>query len=136
MGNVTRREVLRALPAALAVAAAGQALARARDWVLLGERVVDDRLDHDVIAVSARHDYEALQVRVQGHAVQFRDMKVHYANGRTQDVELRGVIGAGQESRVIDLAGSERVIQRVEFWYDAQTAGRGKKARVRVFGRL
>ena len=46
------------------------------------------------------------------------------------------MIGAGQESRVIDLAGGERVIRRIEFWYDAQTARRGAKARVRVFGRL
>lgn len=136
MGSLTRRELLRALPAAAAVAAAGQALARAHEWVALGERVVDDRVDHDAIAVSARGDFEALQVRVLGHAVQFRDMKVHYANGRTQDVELRGVIGAGQESRVIDLAGGERVIRRIEFWYDAQTARRGAKARVRVFARL
>ena len=137
MRAITRRQLLRALPAAALAGVAGQALARAREWVVLGERVVNDRLDHDTIQVTAaRGDYEAVQVRVLGHAVQFRDMKIHYANGRTQAVELRGVIGAGQESRVIDLAGTERVIRSIEFWYDAQTARRGQKARVRILGRL
>ncbi|HSB60623.1 MAG TPA: hypothetical protein VLI67_02815 [Vicinamibacteria bacterium] len=135
MPGVTRREMLVALPALAAALAAEEALAGGR-WVLLGERRVTDRLDHDVIAVTgARGDFEAVQVRVRGHAVQFRDMKVHYANGATQDVALRAVVPAGGESRVIDLVGRERVIRRIEFWYDAQTPRRGRGAQVRVFGR-
>ena len=61
--------------------------------------------------------------------------KIHFANGRIQDVGLRDVIPAGGESRVIDLVGGDRVIQHVEFWYDAQTRRRGRGARVLVFGR-
>ena len=75
------------------------------------------------------------KLEVLDRAVQFRFMKLHFANGETQNVELRDVIPAGGESRVIDVEGvGDRVIRTVEFSYDAQSLG-GKKARVRVFGK-
>lgn len=104
-------------------------------WELLGTRTVTDRIDHDVIEVTgAKGTFRRLQVHVEGRAVQFRDMKIHFANGQTQDVELREVIPAGGESRVIDVEGGDRTIRRIEFRYDAQSLG-GKKAVVKVFGK-
>ncbi len=102
-------------------------------WVLLGERSVTDRVDHDTILVTAaRGRFRHLEVRVSDRAVQFRDMKVHYSDGFVQDVEIRNVIPAGGSSRVIDLSGGKRAIRSIEFWYDAQSLG--GKATVRVFG--
>lgn len=111
------------------------AAGKAKGWELLGERLVTDGLDHDVIQVTAaRGDFRSLKVRVKGHAVQFRSMRVHFGDGSTQNVELRDVIPAGGESRVIDVDGKDRVIRSVEFTYDAQTY-RGKQALVRLFGK-
>lgn len=118
----------------LATIAAG-ALAADRGWKLLGERTVTDGADHDSIAVTAAEgDLEALQIRVRGRAVQFREVRVHYANGDEQVLELRDVIPAGGNSRVVDLEGGDRIVRRVEFRYDAQSA-RGKKALIRLFGK-
>jgi hypothetical protein len=106
----------------------------ARDWVLLGQRTVTDRADHDVIAVTARQgDFRAIKLTVQRAAVDFHRVVVHYGNGGKQEIELRNTIPAGGESRAIDLSGSDRVINRVEFWYDARTF-RGRRAVVRLFG--
>ena len=106
----------------------------ARDWVLLGSRTVSDRLDHDVITVTAkRGDFKAIKLTVQRHAVDFHRVLVHYAHGSVQEIELRNTIPAGGESRAIDLTGSERVIDHVEFWYDARSF-RGRQAVVRLFG--
>lgn len=117
-----------------ATVAAG-ALAADRGWKLLGERTVTDGVDHDSIAVTAAEgDLEALQIRVRGRAVQFREVRVHYANGDEQVLELRDVIPAGGSSRVLDLAGDDRIVRRVEFRYDAQSA-HGKKALIRLFGK-
>lgn len=130
---VSRRELLLSIPALAVLASADRAQA-ADKWVLLGEREVTDKLDHDTLNVTGTHgEFKALQVRVRGNAVEFRDMKVHFAKGRTQDVELRRVIPAGGESRAIDLVGKDRIVERVEFWYDAQT--RRGHAKVRLFGR-
>jgi hypothetical protein len=134
MRNVTRREWLVGLAPIVAVVATGEAFASGR-WTLIGRRDVSDRLDHDTLALPSRARYEALQVKVHGHAVQFRDLKVHFANGGTEDVALRDVIRSGGQSRVIDLQGRDRDIERIELWYDAQTARRGRRARVEVWGR-
>ena len=118
------------------VTVAAPALAGPRhDWVLLGERIVTDRADHDVIAVTARRgDFVALKLKVFDRPVDFHAMTVHFANGDTQDVELRDSIRAGGESRVIDLQGGDRVIRSIEFRYDAKSLA-GKSARIKVFGR-
>lgn len=103
-------------------------------WELLGTRTVSDRLDHDNIPVTAaKGTFKKVQVRVSRHAVQFRSMKIHFANGEHQEVELREVIRAGGESRVIDVEGYDRVIRSIELVYDAQ-ALRGRRGVVRVFG--
>jgi len=47
-------------------------------------------------------------------------VKIHFGDGETQDVELRNVIPAGGESRVIDVEGRDRAIRSIEFRYDAQ----------------
>ncbi len=127
--------VLTSVLLAVLVAASAVVLADGPgDWVLLGKRTVTDRADHDVIVVTAaRGDFRAIKLTVRRHAVEFRDVKVHFANGAVQDVEIRRVIPAGGETRVIDLVGDDRIIQRIELWYDAQSLG--GKAVVRVYGR-
>ncbi len=115
-----------------ACAAAG----RPGRWELLGQRSVTDRADHDVIPVTAaRGTFRALKIQVEDRAVQFRDVKVHFANGTTQDVTIRKVIPAGGESRVIDIRGrGDRVVRSVELWYDAQSLT-GKQATVKLYGK-
>jgi hypothetical protein len=104
------------------------------DWDLLGTRQVNDRVDHDVIAVGARDgEYRRIKFTVQRASVDFHRVVVHFGNGRDQHVEMRNTIPAGGESRAIDLDGTERIIRSVEFWYDANTI-RGRRAQVRVFG--
>jgi hypothetical protein len=106
---------------------------RAAGWELLGVRTVTDRADHDVVAAGHQGTFRSLKLEVSGRAVQFKDVKIHFGNGEVQDVALREVIRAGGESRVIDVEGVDRVIQRIEFWYDAQSVGR--RATVKVFGK-
>lgn len=104
-------------------------------WELLGERTVTDKADHDVLPVTAaRGTFRSLKLEVKGRAVQFHSVKIHFGDGETQDVELRDVIPAGGESRVIDIEGRDRVVRSVEFHYDTQSL-LGKKAVVKVYGR-
>ena len=50
---------------------------------------------------------------------------VHYGNGETENIEPRNNFSAGSESRVIDLPGNKRVIQKIVFWYDTKNLARG-----------
>ncbi len=133
--NRSSRYTLPLLALALTLVASPLAAGRLHGWELLGERSVSDALDHDVIPVTAaRGDFKSLKVMVRRHAVQFREMKIHFGDGSVQNVELRSVIPAGGESRVIDVEGKDRVIRSVELTYDAQTL-RGRKALIRLFGK-
>jgi hypothetical protein len=104
-------------------------------WELLGERTVTDKADHDTLPVTAaRGTFRSLKLEVRGRAVQFHSVKIHFGDGETQDVELRNVIPAGGESRVIDVEGRDRVVRSIELRYDAQSL-LGKKAVVLVYGK-
>jgi hypothetical protein len=117
-----------------ATAPAARPAAPVREWVLLGTRAVNDRADHDVIVVTgARGEFRGVKLTVQRHPVDFHRVVVFYGNGTKQELELRNTIPAGGETRIIDLTGNERIINRVEFWYDAKTI-RGRRAVVRLFG--
>jgi hypothetical protein len=120
---------------ALLVVACAASRAQQRDaWVALGQRDVSDRVDHDVISVTAkRGEFQRIKLLVQRAPVDFHRVVVHYGDGSKQEVEMRNTIRAGSETRAIDLEGRDRVIRNVEFWYDARTI-RGRKASVRVLG--
>lgn len=108
--------------------------AQAPGWVLLGQRTVTDRVDHDLVAVTAvRGDFNRIKFQVQRAAIDFRRVVVHYADGTNQEIELRNTIPANGETRSIDLDRRDRIIRSVEFWYDANTA-RGRRGVVRVMG--
>ena len=121
-----------ALLATLALAGPTQ---KQPEWILLGTRAVNDRVDHDVIPVTAaRGDWKAIKITVQRASVDFYRVVVHFGNGTQQEVQMRNTIPAGGETRAIDLTGTDRIINRVEFWYDANTI-RGRRAVVHLFGR-
>lgn len=125
---------------ALAVAAVAlllppSAAAERGGWEFLGSRMVNDRLDRDEIEVTAsKGDFKALKLVVKRSAVHFLDMKVHFGSGGTQDVEIRQVIPAGGETRVIDLRGGDRFVKKVVFWYEANSLRKGKKAEIHLWG--
>jgi hypothetical protein len=59
---------------------------------------------------------------------------VHFGNGSSQEIELKQNFAQGSDSRVVDLKGNNRIINRISFWYDTKGTFRGK-ATVTVFGR-
>lgn len=70
--------------------------AAATSWVMLGQRTVTDRLDHDSIAVTgARGEFPAIKLTVHRRAVDFHRVVVRFASGGDQEVELRSTIPAG-----------------------------------------
>ena len=91
---------------------------RGPNWVLLGQRAVTDRADHDTIMVTAaKGTFRAVKFEVLGHAVDCHRVVIHFGNGGDQKVELRNTIPAGGSSRDIDIDGTNRVIRSIDFWW-------------------
>jgi hypothetical protein len=109
--------------------------AAAQKWVFLGQRHVTDRVEKDSIEVTASEGtFAAIRIAVKRSAVRFVRVTVIYGTGTSDDLELRDVIPAGGQSRVLDLRGGNRVIRRIEFVYEAKSLGR-RGAIVEVSGR-
>ena len=107
----------------------------ARGWVFLGEAHVDGAADHDKIKVGKSDGrFNALQLKVDFAAIEFRHVVVHYHNGTSEEVQVRQKIHAGGATRDIDLRGHDRIIDSVEIWYERANYG-SQRPRVRLYGR-
>ncbi|MEP7267998.1 MAG: hypothetical protein ABI844_10260 [Saprospiraceae bacterium] len=105
------------------------------DWNRIGERSVKFTSDKDVIRVGGNDEYSKLKIKVVDAPLHLGDMDVYFENGEHFDVALRENIRQGGESRVIDLPGNKRRIDRIEFKYHTTGKVRGGTANVIVFGK-
>ena len=102
-----------------------------RDY--LGSAHVDGRIDHDLIHVGGGDGrFRAIQLRVDGGAIDFDRVIVHFGNGTSEELVIRSRIPSGGETRLIDLPGERRLIQSVELWYGKERWDR--RPEVRLYG--
>jgi len=102
-------------------------------WELLGQRMVNHRGDHDVIAAGLQGVFRAIRIDVERADLEMWDIKVHFGNGEVFSPPLRHHFRDGSWSRVIDLPGNTRVITKIGFLY--RTAHRGEgRAKVEAWG--
>jgi hypothetical protein len=110
------------------------ALARDDHWEKLGCQKVGFLVDHDVVRVGHRDGkFKAIRLDVGGNTVYMNDLKVVYGNGVPDDIPVRAEIRQGGQTRVIDLKGRDRFIDRIEMTYRAKPNFKGF-ADVCVFG--
>jgi len=104
-------------------------------WRKLGSRQVNYSLDHDVIDVSIRDGrFQQLQFVVTWGSLNMHKCTVFFENGGSQDIGLRHNFNRRSASRIIDLKGNQRFIEKISFWYDSKNASRSK-AVLTVFGK-
>ena len=107
----------------------------AQAWVNLGSCKVHGSRDYDeIIVTGSRGDFKAIKLFVENEGIDFDRVAVHYVNGQVDRVEIKNFIPAGGETRVIDLAGGDRVIKKVVFYYKSNP-GTLRKGKVVLFGR-
>lgn len=104
-------------------------------WVHLGSRKVNYGLDRDVINVTYKDGtFESIKIMVNNGAVNMHKCTVYFGNGGKQEIELRHNFAKGSDSRIVDLKGNKRFIDKIEFWYDTKNLAR-EKAEIEVWGR-
>ena len=107
----------------------------AGDWFFLADKKVGFGADHDVIHFGNwKDDVRQVKLKVTDGPLKMFSMKIHFDNGTVQNIELRNRFAQGSESRVIDLDGGLRHLEKIEFWYETKGYLRGK-SRVAVWGR-
>jgi len=128
-----RRSFLAGL-AGITLAAVAAVPAQANQWVTLGQQSVGLNTDRDVYYVGADEGrYEALRFRVFGNRVAFAEARVFYANGTSEFLNVKEHVQAGEITKAYDLKGQHRIINRIEFLYQAEIPWQGN-ATVQVLG--
>lgn len=106
----------------------------AGSWKMLGAKSVGFIRDRDEIPVRARKGtYRRIKFAVHDAPVEFKNVTVVFGNGERFDVPIRSRIPAGGQTRVIDLPGRERVIQKIILVYQTKPRSR-ERAKVSVWG--
>ena len=119
-----RTVTYRFLALLLAISIATSVRAQTGQWVDLGSARVYGKNDHDTIQVRNQGTFRAIQIRVRGNAgVHFNLIVVRYGNGQREQIKVRDVVQGGSSSRVIDLPGARRAIDKVDFFYDKANWG-------------
>jgi hypothetical protein len=103
-----------------------------KGWTLLGERVVNFRVDHDRIPVGKhKGKFSKLSIVVLDSDLELLDFDVKFAKGASFHPEVKHVFKEGQRSRAIDFPGDERAIKNIEVKYKNMPGG--GKARVQIW---
>lgn len=103
-------------------------------WQHLGTATVSYKTDRDVIKVEGADAFRKLKFMVHDAKLEIMDMDVFFENGEHQDIKVRSVIERGGESRVIDLAGNTRRINKVTVVYQTIPGANFEKAKVSLWG--
>jgi hypothetical protein len=70
--------------------------------------------------------FKAIRLAARGNDVEMLDLKVVYANGEPDDIQVRSVIRQGTQTRPLDLRGHERAIQQIDMVYRSRPNFRGQ----------
>jgi hypothetical protein len=135
-----RRSCLTALTGfVVAAAAAVPAHAHIPDftptrWVELGEQIVSTP-DRDVLILGTNEGrYEAIKFQVFGNRVAIAQVKVVFGNGQSQYLDVREHVQPGETTPAYDLDKQHRIINRIEFLYQAENRW-GGDAVIKVLGK-
>lgn len=116
----------------------GQQQQRRERWEELGCARIGFLDGKDEIRVGRREGrFEAIKLKVENQSVRLRAMRIYYADGEREDLNVGAIVPAGAETRPLDLGGGRRGrgIDRVELYYLPQLSLGGRKANVCLLGR-
>lgn len=120
--------------ALIATLLVGSAFTTQAKWVLIGQKEAGYGTDRDILKVRGNDVFRAVKLKVVDSGLNMKDFDIIFENGERMNVPIQHNFHQGEESRVIDLPGNRRRIDRFEFLYDTKGVLRGK-ANVLVFGK-
>jgi hypothetical protein len=106
-----------------------------RDAMVLGEKEVNFKADHDVIQVGAYEGFfKSLYFVVEKKNVQIYDLVITYGNGERESFDSRLVFDSDSRSRYLALDGPQRRIETIAFAYKTVGNWQDGRADVMVYG--
>jgi len=103
-------------------------------WHKIATTTVDFTKERDEVSVLGADHFSAIKLMVTGAPIDLQDLEIWYENGTKQDVAMRASMEIGKESRVIDIEGGDRDIDKIVLVYKTMPNRKDEKAEVTIFG--
>jgi hypothetical protein len=103
------------------------------EWTLLGSRQVDYLIDRDEIDI-VNGTYDELKLSVKNGTLNMHKCTVHFTDGTNRDIDFKDEVSSSSGDRIVDFEESDKIIDKVTFWYDT-THKSDAKATVEVWGK-
>lgn len=136
MGRISSEVMKLSIPLSLVILAMFTLNANAwenKGWVKLGEQTVNGKVDHDTIRVGKYEGkFTKLTLVVEKSELELLQFNVTFGNGEKLAPEVKHYFKEGDRTRVIDLPGDERVIQKIDVTY--KNLPHGGNAKLEVWG--
>lgn len=103
-------------------------------WQKIGETIASFKEQDESIAVLGADEFAAIKIRVEDAPLQIERLQVFYESGEMEEIEVKGKMNAGSESKVFRLEHPDRDIRKVAFTYSTVPNAEGEKAGVELYG--
>ena len=105
-------------------------------WQQLGTIKVSSTVNHDDIVFTGPAEFRSLKFNATDGAVNIVNANVIYQNGKVEYLNLKYLLRAGGETKVIDLKGvtGTQRIRRVTVWFHTDTTGNAQSAKLTLWG--
>lgn len=103
-------------------------------WHKIASMVVDFKADRDEVAVLGKDHFKAIRLKVTDRALEMGKVIVVYENDQRQEADVRNLIKAGEQTRIIDLDGQNRAIKKIILHYTSIPNAKDDRANVEIWG--
>lgn len=103
-------------------------------WHKIAETVVNLKSDQDELMVLGADHYKAMRLKATDSDIEITDIRVMYENEQVQDIEVRKILKAGEQTREIDLDGKDRAIKKIRLTYKTVPNAKQDKAHLEIWG--
>jgi len=105
------------------------------DWVLLGKKKVDLIADHDELIVGIKDGvFTKVKFKVVQAPIYIKNINIVFRNGDNKNLIIKRKFKKGTESKVFDLPGNKRIINKIKFNFKT-AKNESKKSILIAFGK-
>lgn len=103
-------------------------------WHKIGKITASFKMQEESIIVYGRDEFTKIKLKVIDAPINIEKVHLFFEEGTSQEVDVRSEMQAGAETRVIDLDGTHKELQKVSFTYRTLPNYQGEKATVELYG--
>ena len=103
-------------------------------WHRIGKTTVNFKKEKEEILIMGSNRFASIKFKVLDAPIDLISLEVYYASGDKQDISINTPIKGPGESRIIDLNGGERTLQKIIFVYRTLPNHKDIRAHIEIWG--